>query len=328
MPLLETSVPNILIVDDDISVIQVLSKALGGLGRLRFATNGMDALRLARHETPDLILLDAEMPGMSGFEVWDAMRSDPLLRELPMIFVTSHSEEQMEEQCLAHGAADFIAKPVRPAIVLARARTQLRLKQAIDRLREFAANDGLTGVANRRTLDARLTDELGRARRMGRPLSVLLLDVDFFKRYNDLYGHVRGDQALIAVTQVLKTCAHRPGDLVARYGGEEFAIVLSETDRAGAETVGRNILEQIAAMAMPHTQSTLGHLTVSIGLVTYNFGPSGDAAAAVPAEATELSVERLLGFADQALYAAKTAGRAGMTGVTIDVAQDLRGLKR
>lgn len=127
--------PSLLLVDDDPGAIQVLRKCLSGLGRLRFATSGAAALRLAREEAPDLVLLDAEMPGMSGFEVWEAMRAEPSLQTVVAIFVTSHSEEAMEEQGLALGAADFIAKPVRPAIVAARVRTQLRLKLALDGLK-------------------------------------------------------------------------------------------------------------------------------------------------------------------------------------------------
>jgi two-component system, OmpR family, sensor kinase len=135
MPLDPSITPSILLIDDDPSVIQVLSQCLSALGRLRFATSGAAALRLAREDVPDLVLLDAEMPGMSGFEVWAAMRAEPSLQEVAVIFVTSHSEDAMEEQGLALGAADYIAKPVRPAIVAARVRTQLRLKAALDGLR-------------------------------------------------------------------------------------------------------------------------------------------------------------------------------------------------
>jgi len=135
MPLEPSITPSILLVDDDPTVIQVLSKCLAGLGRLRFATNGAAALRLAREDAPDLVLLDAEMPGMSGFQVWEAMRAEPSLQEVPVILVTSHSDEPMEEQGLALGAADFIAKPVRPTIVAARVRTQLGLKLALDGLK-------------------------------------------------------------------------------------------------------------------------------------------------------------------------------------------------
>lgn len=135
--------PDILIVDDDPGMVQALARVIRPLGRLRFATLGTDALRLMGESPPDLVLLDAQMPGMSGFEVLEAIKSDPLLADVPVIFVTSHAEASFEQTGLEKGAADFIAKPIRPAIVQARVRTQLRLKQANDALKQVAAADRL-----------------------------------------------------------------------------------------------------------------------------------------------------------------------------------------
>lgn len=315
MPLDGSINPSILLVDDDATVIQVLSKCLVGLGRLRFATSGAAAIRLAREETPDLLLLDAEMPGMSGFEVWEAMRHDPLLREVPVIFVTSHSEEAMEEQGLSLGAADFIAKPIRPVILVARVKTQLRLKLALDRLTKMATTDGLTQCANRRVLDERLADEWSRTVRAQRPLSVMMLDVDHFKKFNDLYGHPSGDKALISVAQALRLSACRPGDLVARYGGEEFAVVLPDTDQTGALVVAEALHQEIAKLGIAHEASESGFLSVSVGIASFDQGSVGweharslmQSEGGVPAGIT---VERLLAIADGALYVAKQAGRA------------------
>ncbi|MES2839546.1 MAG: ATP-binding protein [Pseudomonadota bacterium] len=135
--------PDILIVDDDPGMVQALARVIRPLGRLRFATQGLDALRLMTESPPDLVLLDAQMPGMSGFEVLEAIKGDPLLADIPVIFVTSHAEASFEQTGLEKGAADFIAKPIRPAIVQARVRTQLRLKQANDALKKVAATDRL-----------------------------------------------------------------------------------------------------------------------------------------------------------------------------------------
>ena len=135
--------PDILIVDDDPGMVQTLARVIRPLGRLRFATQGVDALRLMTEAPPDLVLLDAQMPGMSGFEVLEAIKSNPRLADIPVIFVTSHAEAQFEQTGLEKGAADFIAKPIRPAIVQARVRTQLRLKQANDALKQVAATDRL-----------------------------------------------------------------------------------------------------------------------------------------------------------------------------------------
>lgn len=325
VPSLQGATPSILLVDDDPAVIQVLSKTLSGLGRLRFATSGADALRLAQEEVPDLVLLDAEMPGMSGFETWEAMRSLPPLKDLPVMFVTSHGEEAMEERGLALGAADFIAKPVRPTILLARVRTQLRLKLALDKLRALAGTDSLTGLANRRSLDESLNGEWLRARRMLRPMSVLLIDVDHFKRFNDRYGHLKGDEALMAVTRVLKESASRPGDVVARYGGEEFAVLLPETNRAGAAVVARAILAHMDEFGIPHEASELGHLTVSIGAATYQPVDEGQGSASVPRVRPagdahdEMPIEAVLALADEALYESKRNGRAQVSFTDIAV---------
>ena len=135
--------PDILIVDDDPGTVQALARVIRPLGRLRFATLGMDALRLMTEAPPDLVLLDAQMPGMSGFDVLEAIKRDPLLADIPVIFVTSQAEASFEQTGLEKGAADFIAKPIRPAIVQARVRTQLRLKQANDALKQVAATDRL-----------------------------------------------------------------------------------------------------------------------------------------------------------------------------------------
>lgn len=324
MPSEESIKPNILLVDDDATVIQVLSKCLSGLGRLRFATSGAAALRLAREDPPDLLLLDAEMPGMGGFEVWETMLAEPTLREVPVIFVTSHSEEAMEEKGLAMGAADFIAKPVRPAVVAARVKTQLRLKLALDRLKSMASTDGLTSCANRRVLDECLAAEWSRALRAGGPLSIMMIDVDHFKKFNDAYGHPSGDKALNAVAQALRRSAGRPGDLVARYGGEEFAVILPDTDQAGASVVAAAVHDELAKLDIEHRTSDLGRLSVSIGIASFDDKSIGweHAAALMQSEGTppaNMTVERLLAVPDGALYAAKHAGRAQSSLVRIDL---------
>lgn len=308
---------NILLVDDDPGAIQLMGRILADVGDLRFATNGEDALRLAQDSPPDLILLDAEMKGMSGYRVLDALKSRPEMAGVPVIFVTSHSEPGFEVSALEAGAADFIAKPIRAPLVLARVATQLRLKHLTDQLRFAAATDGLTGVANRRRFDETLEHEWQRARRGGDPMSLLLIDVDHFKLYNDRYGHPKGDSALQLVAKVLTGAARRTGDLVARCGGEEFALLLPQTKRLGAEHVALRVLSDVAAMNIVHSASvTARHLTVSVGIGCYDEQSScwvtnlaevryiGDDHR-LPCTASDLVVS-----ADSALYAAKRAGRA------------------
>jgi len=139
--LIDAVLPDILIVDDDPGMVQVLAKALRPLGRLRFAMHGQDALERIASAVPDIVLLDAQMPGLSGFDVLDAIKANPALADLPVIMVTSHAEADFEQAGLERGAADFIAKPIHPPVVQARVRTQLRLKQANDQLKQMSATD-------------------------------------------------------------------------------------------------------------------------------------------------------------------------------------------
>jgi PleD family two-component response regulator len=172
---------NILLVDDDPGAIQLLGCILADVAELRFATNGKDALRLARAAAPDLILLDAEMPGMSGFELLKTLKAEPSLSDVPVIFITSHSEAGFEVSALDMGASDFIAKPLKSSRVLARVRTQLRVKLMADELRRTATTDALTGVSNRRQFDVSLEREWSRTQRSGEPMALLMIDVDHFK---------------------------------------------------------------------------------------------------------------------------------------------------
>ncbi|MGA2551660.1 MAG: diguanylate cyclase [Burkholderiaceae bacterium] len=308
--------PSILLVDDDASSIQIISRILAGVGQVRFATTGEVALRLARDSPPDLVVLDAEMPGMSGFQVCEALKADPSLTNVPVIFVTSHNEAAFEVAGFNVGAADFIAKPVNPSLVLARVKSQLRNKKMADELRRIATVDVLTGVANRRQFERFLEVEWRRTRRWEAPLSILMIDVDHFKRYNDRYGHPTGDACLRSVAQALLGASLRPADLVARYGGEEFVILLPHTPRAGAEHVAHGVLEAVESLAIPHEKSgTSRHVTVSIGVSCYDENSrcwvSGSPAArfASASRPSCASID-LVEAADKALYLAKQSGRA------------------
>jgi diguanylate cyclase (GGDEF)-like protein len=308
---------NILLVDDDPGAIQLMGRILADVGNLRFATNGEDALRLARDFPPDLVLLDAEMQGMSGYGVLEALKSRAEMADVPVIFVTGHRELAFEVSALKAGAADFIAKPINAALVLARVATQLRLKHMTDQLRIAAATDGLTGVANRRRFDESLEHEWQRGRRRGDPLSLMLIEVDHFKQYSDRFGHRKGDSALQLVAKVLKGSARRTGDLVARSGGEEFALLLPQTRRLGAEHVARRVLGEVAEMNILHPGSGAArHLTVSVGIGCYDESSPcwvNDLAEIrymgedrrLPCGATDLVMS-----ADSALSCAKQAGRA------------------
>ncbi len=311
---MSTTKPTLFVVDDDPGTITVVNRMLSGEGRLRFATNGENALQLIRQDPPDLILLDVEMPGMYGLDVCSELKRDPLLRDIPVIFLTSHGDEATEIAGFMAGGADFISKPPTAALLQARVRTHLRLKQASDALREAALIDGLTGITNRRRFDESLSTEWLRAARGHRPLAMIMIDIDLFKAYNDHYGHQAGDHALRDVAQAMELALLRPGDHVARYGGEEFVLLLPETDTEGALTVARRLRQAVDALAIPHETSPFdARLTISMGISAYDRGCRSWQMADETARSNDAfppyTGEDLLAAADQALYAAKSAGR-------------------
>ncbi len=288
----------ILIVDDDPVMVRVLARILAPMGEILFATDGESALRMVRERAPDALLLDVEMPGMNGFEVCQAIKADSSNADLPILFVSGHTDIETEAKGLEAGAVDYIMKPPSPPIVRARVRTQLILRERTRQLMRLASIDGLTGLANRRSFDETLDQEWRRARRNHTPLSLALIDIDYFKRYNDHYGHQAGDDCLKTVATTLAHAAERPGEIVARYGGEEFAVVLPVCDAKTAAALAEKMRSRIEELMLPHAGSTIGHVTISCGVAT--LAVDGDD---LPDEAA------LISAADQALYAAKEAGR-------------------
>ena len=287
----------VLIVDDAMENIQILHQALQDEHDVLFAMNGAKALHIAENQLPDLILLDAVMPDMDGYAVCAALRASSATRDIPIIFVTALKTPEDETRALDAGAADFITKPVNVAVVRARVRTQLTVKRQSDALRELTLTDGLTGVSNRRAFDETLDTESRRCARAQVPMSLILVDIDHFKHFNDTYGHPAGDACLQLTAAALRRSALRPQDLVARYGGEEFAILLPHEDIAGAEAVAKRVLDEIAAMGVAHARSPTGPLiTVSMGV-----------ASLTPSDRMEPGL--LVRYADALLYEAKARGR-------------------
>lgn len=292
----------ILIVDDDAGSVKILRSILKAEGEILFASDGTTALSMVRDHHPDLVLLDAEMPGLDGYDVCRQLKANDQTKDTAVIFVTSHGDLAHETWALEIGAVDFITKPINPPVVEARVRTHIRLKQQADQLRRLASLDGLTGLANRRVFDETLIKEMKRAIRYQTPLSLVLLDIDFFKLYNDHYGHLQGDVCLKAVARVLAGQSRRPGDTVARYGGEEFVAILPETDAAGVAHFADMLLQAVRSMQEPHAASHVApHVTVSIGTAVLD--PVRDDAP-----------EKLIARADAALYRAKQGGRNRVAG--------------
>jgi diguanylate cyclase (GGDEF)-like protein len=324
----------ILIVDDEPAAIQMLRKTLQGMGVLCYATSGQEALDLVASDPPDLILLDANMPGMDGYDTCVALERD--YPDIPVVFVTAAHDPKSEIRALEAGASDFITKPINPPVVRARVAMHLRFKAQSDLLRNLSHRDPLTGIANRRALEERLSSEWRRAARHQVPLSLLMLDVDHFKAYNDHYGHIAGDACLERVAEALSQTIGRAEDLVARYGGEEFAALLAGSGPEEALALAEKVRAAVRDLAIPHARSSASDwVSVSIGVASVQPG-GGAAGSAAPGGAGETGgadesvrtgeqdgagkpsatspsgfqiSQELFERADQALYAAKQAGR-------------------
>jgi len=280
----------VLVVDDEEIICTLFAAMLGHYGRYHVVTttDGRQVMDILRREPFDVMLLDMSMPAISGLEVLRQVTQ--AFEELPVIIVTGHGTIEIAVESMQAGAADFVTKPV-PAAVL-----HLRIQKALEhaRTRRLACTDGLTEVYNHRTFQERLTQEIARANRYGRPLSLLMIDVDHFKVYNDTYGHPEGDIVLQDLARLLREVS-RSSDTVARYGGEEFAVILPETDGVNAQKIGERLREQVERHAFRGQELMPGGtLTISIGVATHTSAGSKDA---------------LLQAADTALYTAKREGR-------------------
>ena len=287
----------LLIVDDEKQNRLLLTELFGTTYKIIQAKNGVQALEKARQHRPDLILLDVLMPEMDGMGVLRELKRDDATRLIPVIFITALSSATDEENGLNLGAVDYISKPFHPPIVRVRVRNQLQLVHQRRLLEQLASLDGLTGIPNRRQFDATLLKEWHRCQRNRQPLSLIVADVDFFKKYNDALGHAAGDRVLQEVAATLRQAARRPGDLVARYGGEEFVLLLPETNATGAQALAEGLQQLLHSKAFAHPNSSLGPwLTMSMGGNTI-----------VPST-TALDPE-FFALADAALYRAKHQGR-------------------
>lgn len=289
--------PTILVVDDQPVNIMTLNEILKSDYEICMATSGREALFFCEARRPDLVLLDISMPEMNGYEVCNRLMKNELMQGIPVIFVTSATDPADEARGLAEGAVDFISRPIHSKVVQARVKTHLALKFQSEQLRSLAHLDGLTGIANRRAFDTTLAAEWRRCMRSHSAVSVILIDIDFFKRYNDHYGHQAGDEALQSVAAALKDRLRRSHDIVARYGGEEFACILPETPADGAYAKALELEAAIRGLSILHAKSEIAPvLTISLG-----------AATVIPGD--NENVSEILALADQQLYAAKNTGR-------------------
>lgn len=316
----------ILIIDDNSTNLRVAVDCLEESGlTVLVAQDGESGLKRVNYARPHLILLDVLMPGMDGFETCQRLKANNKTKNIPVIFMTALSATEDKVKGFEVGAVDYITKPIQQEELIARITTHLRIQaltqqlqqqnqylqqQALElieakaaaesacrELQHVANSDSLTQIANRRQFDERLSWEWQRMAREKMPLSLILCDIDYFKLYNDHYGHQAGDVCLRQVAQVIDRTVKRPADLVARYGGEEFAVILPNVSVQGAVHVAELIQFQVKQLKLPHAKSKVrNHITLSLGISSQ-----------VPSEKSQ--AEFLITAADQALYAAKKQGR-------------------
>jgi two-component system chemotaxis family response regulator WspR len=310
----------VLLVDDQAMVGEAVRRMLAGETGVDFhyCSDPAEAVAMAERIRPTVILQDLVMPGIDGLELVRQYRQTELLRDLPIIVLSSKEDPKVKSQAFAAGANDYLVKLPDTIELIARIRYHSRAYQALRQrdeayralrlsqqqllesnlaLQQAMKMDGLTGLSNRRHFDEYLDIEWKRARREQKELSLLMIDVDYFKLYNDSFGHVMGDDALRSVAHVIAQSFSRPGDLAARYGGEEFAVILPNTSDDGARSLAEEARRAVETLAIAHVAPVAdATLTVSIGVATL-----------VPDR--DMQPVALIQRADAGLYEAKESGR-------------------
>ena len=295
---MEFKKPTILVVDDMTTTLLLLHDLLKDTYEVKIAKSGTKALEIL--ESPndiDLILLDIEMPDINGYDVCKRIKNNETIKNIPIIFITGRTSQEDEEYGLNLGAIDYITKPFNKAIVKLRIKNYLNLKIKNDMLEKLSMYDALTNIRNRRYFDETFEKTFSEIKRDKKSLAVLMIDIDFFKPYNDNYGHGQGDETLRKVAKALEKTIKRASDFVARYGGEEFVILLKDINKDGVEAVANNLLNAIRELKITHEFSKIEkYVTVSIGVSYYN-------------SSSDITKLELLLKADETLYNVKNSGR-------------------
>ena len=295
---MEFKKPTILVVDDMTTTLLLLHDLLKDTYEVKIAKSGTKALEIL--ESPndiDLILLDIEMPDINGYDVCKRIKNNETIKNIPIIFITGRTSQEDEEYGLNLGAIDYITKPFNKAIVKLRIKNYLDLKIKNDMLEKLSMYDGLTNIRNRRYFDETFEKTFSEIKRDKKSLAVLMIDIDFFKPYNDNYGHGQGDETLRKVAKALEKTIKRASDFVARYGGEEFVILLKDINKDGVEAVANNLLNAVRELKITHEFSKIeNYVTVSIGVSFYN-------------SSSDITKLELLLKADETLYNVKNSGR-------------------
>lgn len=288
----------ILIVDDDMINLTVIQSLVSEHYNTVTATSGEEALEICRKIQPDLILLDVIMQGISGLDVCTKLKKDEQVNHIPVMFITSIKDQNDQNKCWDAGAVDFVEKPINGITLLKRIKVHLTIKLQTDLLTKMSYLDGLTGLSNRYFLDDVLEKGILQTNELKESVAILMIDIDWFKQYNDIYGHQKGDECLKKVAKNILEIFNKPNDEVIRYGGEEILCILPNTNLTKAEELSNQLLSSLANKGIYHTGSPIGIVTVSIGIAMVNNSNS-----------TNKTNIELINFADKALYKAKQKGR-------------------
>ena len=256
---------NILIIEDTPMQMRILNLILSPLYNVRVARDGEKGLQLAEKYEVDLILLDIIMEGMSGFEVLDALKKSDKTKNIPVIFITSMDSSESEIKGLAAGAVDYITKPFVNEVVLLRVGLHIKLISQMQFIEQSTLYDSLTGIYNRHSFNITLNREWERSIEAGQCISLIMLDIDHFKSFNDNYGHLSGDDCLITVAHALKI---RDFDTVFRWGGEEFAVLLPGMSLADSEGVAERLRRVVEKKRIEYAKGKSTNVTISLGVGT------------------------------------------------------------
>ena len=291
---------HVLIVDDQSSTRLVLETLLEDTVQCISVGSGSEAISYCEDNSPDLILMDVSMPDLDGHATTAILRKKPASANIPIMFVTSSSTDEDESRCWESGCIDFIVKPVNACTLRNRVKSHLMHKLRNDLLERLIYVDKLTGAYNRHYLDDYLPNLVREGLRNVTPLCLVMFDVDHFKLFNDMYGHLEGDSCLWKVSRTISDALLRPMDKLIRIGGEEFLVVLPNTDLDGAIKVTKRLLELVFNAGIPHASSEHDRVTLSAGI-------------ALKTATDNKSIEAVMLEADKNLYHSKEAGRNCVT---------------
>ena len=289
---------NVLIVDDEPMSRMLLESILELVFTCATAESGEEAISYCEANLPDLVLLDMNMPDISGLDVCSALKASPETNHIPVIFVTSTMDIESENACWEVGASDFVMKPVNASTLTHRIKTHLQNKLRTEFLKMMTFHDQLTGLYNRTYLTKEIPLLIKQVARDKGTVGAIMIDIDYFKLFNDTYGHLEGDICLQKVAQIVSDTVKRPKDAVIRFGGEEFLVVLPYIDHQGTKLVAHQLVEAVAKARIPHGKGIENRVSISAGFAVWK-----------ATDVVEDDVAALIEDADISLFEAKELGR-------------------